>query len=82
MHKKPSMNNAPPKPVQPKNVTKLDTKNKYEKSIEHMNEMLPYVIQEWDVKAKFLKKKHDRLIAEGFTEEQALEIVKTRPIFE
>ncbi|WP_078818535.1 hypothetical protein [Sporosarcina newyorkensis] len=70
-----------PKEVE-KKIAQIDTRNKYEKSIEHMNEMLPYVIQEWDVKAKFLKKKHDRLIAEGFTEEQALEIVKTRPIFE
>lgn len=71
-----------PKLVEADNVAQLDTRNKYEKSIAHMNEMLPYVIQEWDVKAVFLKKKYDRLIEEGFTEQQALEIVKTRPIFE
>lgn len=64
------------------NVRKMDTRNKYEKSIQNMWEMLPYVTQEWEVKAKFLKAKYDGLIKEGFTEQQALEIVKTRPIFE
>lgn len=63
------------------NVAKLDTRNKYEKSIEHMKEMLPYVIEEWGIKAKFLKRKHELLIAQVFTEEQALEIVKTRAVF-
>lgn len=64
------------------NVAKMDTRNKYEKSIQNMWEMLPYATQEWEVKAKFLKVKHDGLIKEGFTEEQAMEIIKTRPIFE
>lgn len=64
------------------NITQLDTRNKWEKNIDNMHEMLPYVIQEWDVKATFLKKKHDRLIEEGFTEDEAIEIVKARPIFE
>lgn len=64
------------------NVKSLDTRNKYEKSIAHMNEILPHLVQEWDVKATFLKAKYDRLIKEGFTEEQAMEIIKTRPIYE
>lgn len=63
-------------------IAQLDTRNKHEKHIDHMKEMLPYVLQEWDVKATFLKKKYDRLIEEGFTEEQAMGIVKARPIFD
>lgn len=74
---------GPPMPKEiGKKVAHIDTRNKYEKSIEHMKEMLPYVIEEWEIKAKFLKRKHELLIAQGFTEEQALEIVKSRPIFE
>lgn len=64
------------------NVTRLDTRNQYEKSIQHMKDVLPYVVQEWEVKSQFLKKKYDRLIVDGFTEEQAMEIIKSRPIFE
>lgn len=71
-----------PKLAQVDNIAKMDTRNKYEKSIANMWEMLPYATQEWEVKAKFLKAKYDGLVKEGFTEAQALEIVKTRTIFE
>ena len=64
------------------NVAKMDTRNEYEKNIQTMWDMLPYVIQEWEPKSKFLKAKYDGLIREGFTEQQAMEIIKTRPIFE
>lgn len=71
-----------PKIVAVDSGVKVEMKNKYEKSIANMWGMLPYVTQEWEVKAKFLKAKYDGLIKEGFTEEQAMQIVKTRPIFE
>lgn len=64
------------------NVAKMDTRNKYEKGVQNMRDMLPYAMQEWEVKAKFLKTKYDGLIKEGFTDAQAMEIIKTRPIFE
>ncbi|MEK5069670.1 hypothetical protein [Sporosarcina sp. FSL K6-1508] len=41
------------------NVAKLDTRNKYEKSIQNMWDMLPYVTQEWEGKSKFLEAKYD-----------------------
>lgn len=44
--------------------------------------IVPEQIKLFSIHAKVLKAKQEALIKEGFTEEQALEIVKTRPIFE
>ena len=70
------------KVVQGNKSPKLDTRNEYEKSIDALKEAIPYAIEEWSYKADFLKSKYDSLIKSGFTEEQALEIVKSRPLIE
>lgn len=51
-------------------------------AINAMIEILPEQIQVFALQAEMLKAKQDALVKQGFTEEQALEIVKTRPIFE
>ena len=43
---------------------------------------LPYLIKNSGIQAKMLKAKFDNLVGEGFTEAQALEIIKTRPLYE
>lgn len=53
-----------------------------EMALDEMKRNLPYMIQNAAVSAKFLKAKYDSLIGEGFTEQQALEIIKVRPLYE
>lgn len=43
---------------------------------------LPYLIQNYRIQAKLHKARYDSLIEEGFSEQQAMEIVKTRPLYE
>lgn len=64
------------------NLLKLDTRSDAEKSIEQFYNLLPDTLKYLPGQAKCLKQKYDALVAEGFTDQQALEIVKTRPLFE
>lgn len=53
-----------------------------ETAMREMAENLPFLIQSSSIAAKMLKAKYDNLIAEGFNEQQAMEIVKNRPLYE
>lgn len=53
-----------------------------ELAVDYMREVLPAQLQVLGLHAEILKAKFDALVREGFTEQQALEIVKSRPIFE
>ncbi len=53
-----------------------------EMALDELKGNLPYMIQNVTIAAKVFKAKYDSLVMEGFTEEQALEIVKTRPLYE
>ncbi|KHD86365.1 hypothetical protein NG54_03350 [Heyndrickxia ginsengihumi] len=53
-----------------------------EMALDEARGQLPYLIESTVIQGKILKAKFDNLIAAGFTEEQALEIVKARPVYE
>ncbi|MFP7735496.1 hypothetical protein ACLHDF_19155 [Priestia aryabhattai] len=53
-----------------------------EMMIDDLIAKLPYVIKSNAAGAKVLKAKYDSLKEAGFTDEQAMEIVKTRPLYE
>nr|WP_259547921.1 hypothetical protein [Heyndrickxia oleronia] len=53
-----------------------------EMAIDELKRNLPYSIQSTAVTAKVLKAKYDSLVSEGFTEQQAIEIIKVRPLYE
>lgn len=53
-----------------------------EMAIDELKRNLPFFIQSAAVTAKVLKAKYDSLVSEGFTEQQALEIIKVRPLYE
>lgn len=56
--------------------------NEMAMAIKEMTRNLPYFIQNASIQAKVLKAKYDNLVSQGFTEHQALEIIKTRPLYE
>lgn len=58
------------------------TKIEMEMAIDEMRRNLPFLIQNAALQAEFLKAKYDSLVTQGFTEKQALEIIKTRPLYE
>ena len=49
---------------------------------DNLKTMLPLVLERQQVIAKVRKEKFDATIAEGFTEQQAIEIVTKTPIIE
>ncbi|KIL72703.1 hypothetical protein [Bacillus badius] len=53
-----------------------------EMMIDESKEKLPYLIENAKITSKLLKARYESLIAEGFTEKQALEIILTRPLYE
>lgn len=53
-----------------------------EMAIQELTSNLPIMIESAKISAKVLKAKYDSLTAEGFTEQQALEIIKARPLYE
>ncbi|WJY27427.1 hypothetical protein [Sporosarcina trichiuri] len=57
-------------------------KAEVQNAIQYITSIIPEQIQVFALHAKMLKAKKDALMQEGFSEEQAMEIVKTRPIFE
>lgn len=50
--------------------------------VDDLRAKLPYLIENAALTAKLLKAKYDTLVAEGFTAEQAMEIVTIRPMYE
>lgn len=70
------------------NVTQLPgtkpavSKSDMRKAIEFMGSVMPEQLEFLAIQNKYLKAKYDSLVKEGFTEAQAMEIVKARPIFE
>jgi len=61
---------------------RIDTRTDTEKAFEQVLQEIPVIIKMIPIQANAMKVKYDALVAEGFTPEQALEIVKTRPIFD
>lgn len=53
-----------------------------EMAIDELERNLPYQLRNISIQAKVFKTKFDSLKAEGFSDKQALEIVKTRPLYE
>ncbi|AKO92696.1 hypothetical protein BEH_11685 [Priestia filamentosa] len=53
-----------------------------EMMMDDLVEKMPFMIKVQAHNAKVLKARYDSLIKEGFTPEQALELVKARPLFE
>lgn len=43
---------------------------------------LPFFLEKIKIDATVIKAKFDALVSEGFSEQQAIEIVKTRPLYE
>jgi len=53
-----------------------------EMALDEIKSNLHYMIQNNAITAQFLKAKYDNLIQAGFNEQQALEIIKSRPVYE
>ncbi|MED4977214.1 hypothetical protein NST70_13720 [Weizmannia sp. FSL K6-0777] len=53
-----------------------------EMAIDEVRRSLPYLIENTAIQAKVLKARYDHLVVEGFKPEDALEIIKTRPLYE
>jgi hypothetical protein len=58
------------------------TRVEMEMALDQILEGLPMFVRKTAADAKYLKAKYDGLVAAGFTEAQALEIVKARPLYE
>lgn len=58
------------------------TRVELELMVDQLLEAVPAALRLYPVQAQALKAKYDALVAAGFDAKQALEIVKTRPIFE
>lgn len=51
-------------------------------ALDKMRAFMPQQLEIYDIQATALRAKFEKLKAAGFTDKEALEIVKTRPIFE
>lgn len=58
------------------------TRIEMEVALDYLIESLPVLIRRASIDAQMLKVKYDALVAEGFSKQQALEIVKSRPLYE
>lgn len=59
-------------------VTRIEA----ELMVDQIREILPAQLQLAPLHAQQIRAKYNALVKEGFTKEEALEIVKSRPIFE
>ena len=51
-------------------------------ALDQIQESMPAMIRKAGLDAQLLKAKYEALVAEGFTEAQALELTKGRPLYE
>jgi hypothetical protein len=58
------------------------TRAEMEVALDQVLEMLPVLLRRAGADAQLLKAKYDALVATGFTADQALAIVKARPLYE
>jgi hypothetical protein len=58
------------------------TRVEMEMALDQFLEGVPVILQMMGPQAKLLKAKYDALVKEGFSEAQAIEIIKVRPIIE
>ena len=58
------------------------TKVEQEMALDEIRNALPMFMAKTVSDAQYLKAKYDNLKAQGFTSDEALEIVKSRPLYE
>lgn len=60
-------------------IKTLDTRSDFQKAIDNFKFQLPTEIEFIKLKAKMAKEQYEALLKEGFTEQQAMQIVTTQP---
>lgn len=50
--------------------------------MDNIRNLMPHIIEQQKLNAKVHRARFDALVSEGFTENQAIEIVGKRPLFE
>lgn len=60
-------------------IKPIDTRNEFQKAIDNMKFQLPTEIEFVKLQAKLAKEQYEALLKEGFTEQQAMQIVTTQP---
>lgn len=60
-------------------VKPLDTRSDFKKAVDMLKTDLPAQIELVTIQANLAKKQYDALLKEGFTEQQAMQIITTQP---